>query len=180
MCSQSENRSPYRDMACSLKKKMAIALYDMTLPCQLGRSEQFARLDSTKSSADVVSLNLYFPHSPFLSAVFCDQRYSLSSEPITALILLLEHVPVTFPHQQRTTNDSTSTNVEYNVTHYMCKMRCFCFILISFCLWSRLMQLIIPIVCSVSSCKLGNSYEPSSHRSTHSLYSLSLVLRRRR
>lgn len=97
----------------------------MTLPSQLGRSEQFARLDSAKSPADVVSLNLYFPHSPFLSAVFCDQCYSLSSEPITALILLLEHIPVTFPHQQRTTNDCTSTNVEYNVTHDVCKMMAF-------------------------------------------------------
>lgn len=98
------------------------AFYNTTLPFQLRRSEQFARLDSAKSfssSVDFVSVNLSFPHSPFLSAVFCDQCYSLSSEPITALILLLKHIPVTFPHRQRTTNDCMSTNVKYNVTHDM-------------------------------------------------------------
>lgn len=68
--------------ACSLGKRennrgLFSAFYNTTPPFQLRRSEQFARLDNAKSfssSVDFVSLNLSFPHSPFLSAVFCDQR----------------------------------------------------------------------------------------------------------
>lgn len=43
------------------------------------KKKQFFRLDDAKSYAslaDSIPPNLPFPHSPFLSAVFCDQRYS--------------------------------------------------------------------------------------------------------
>ena len=82
---QSETRSWNRDEVCLQsdlwgkgkgKGYSVSAFHNMTPPFPLGRSEQFARLDNAESfssSVDFVSLKLSFPHSPFLSAVFCDQ-----------------------------------------------------------------------------------------------------------
>lgn len=47
----------------------------------------FNNAKSLPSSVDCVCLNLSFPHSPILTPVFFDQRYRVSSEPITALAL---------------------------------------------------------------------------------------------